>query len=56
MDKKVINERKQEAAANHQASIAASLKHRIEVARAGNDTRLVEQLEKEIRQSGVSVG
>lgn len=56
MDKRVINERKLEAAANHQASIAASLKHRLDVARANDDSRLVEALEREVRQAGVSVG
>jgi hypothetical protein len=38
-----------EAMAQHKANIAASLAHRLEVARANNNQPLVEQLERERR-------
>ncbi len=48
------NPRKIEADANHQASISASLTHRLEVARANNDTQLINLLNEEMKQVGLS--
>ncbi|HEY9621420.1 MAG TPA: hypothetical protein V6C78_13675 [Crinalium sp.] len=39
-----------DAMAQHKANIAASLAHRLEVARSNNNQALVEQLEREQRQ------
>lgn len=51
---RINNEKKLEAQANHQASITASLQHRLEVARSNNDTRLIGLLEQEMKQVGVA--
>jgi hypothetical protein len=47
------NDRKMEAAANHKASLTASLKRRIESARSRNDAQLLGQLENEMKQLGL---
>ena len=41
----------QEASQHHKENIARSLQHRIEVAKAQGDDRLLQQLESEMRQS-----
>ncbi len=46
-------DRKMEAAANHKASLAASLNRRIESARSRNDAQLIGQLEQEMKQLGL---
>lgn len=45
--------RKLEARANHLQNMTISLRHRLEVARAKNDTHLVGMLEQEMRQLGL---
>jgi hypothetical protein len=49
----INKEKKQEAAANHKASIASSLKRRMESARANNNPGLVEVLQSEMKQLGL---
>ncbi len=46
--------KKVEAVANHRLNIANSLKHRMEVARAKNDSHLISLLEQEMRQLGLT--
>ena len=48
-----INQRKVEAAANHKANLEALVKRRMEVARANNDTNLLNVLEQEMKQMGL---
>jgi hypothetical protein len=43
-------QRKAEASLNHKANIAASLKHRMEVAKVNKDSRLLGLLEQEMQQ------
>lgn len=40
---------KQQAAAAHRVSIQKSLEHRLEVARASGDEKLIRQLEAEVK-------
>jgi len=47
-------QRKAEAIANHRLNMANSLRHRMEVARAKNDSHLVSLLEQEMRQLGLT--
>jgi hypothetical protein len=49
-----IMQKKAEAAANHKANLAASIKRRMEVARNNNDTGLVNVLEQEMKQLGLN--
>ncbi len=46
-------QRKTEADANHKASLSASVKRRMEVARANNDAGLLNILEQEMKQLGL---
>lgn len=46
-------QRKAEASLNHKANIAASLKHRLEVAKMNKDGNLISLLEKEMSQVGL---
>jgi hypothetical protein len=46
-------QRKIEASLNHKANIAASLKHRIEVAKVNKDKNLLSLLEQELNQVGL---
>jgi hypothetical protein len=46
-------QRKAEASLNHKANIAASLKHRMEVAKVNNDKKLISLLEQEMSQVGI---
>ncbi len=47
-------QRKAEAAANHKANLSASVKRRMEVARANNDAGLLNVLEQEMKQLGLN--
>ena len=47
-------QRKVEASLNHKANIAASLKHRLEVAKTNQDKNLINLLEKEMNQVGLN--
>jgi hypothetical protein len=49
----IKHDQKMEAAANHKASLTASLKRRIESARSRNDAQLIGQLENEMKQLGL---
>ncbi len=49
-----LNQRKAEAAANHKAALAESVKRRMEAARANNDAQLLGLLEKEMQQLGLN--
>jgi len=53
-DKVMDYQRKAEAIANHRLNMANSLRHRMEVARAKNDSHLVSLLEQEMRQLGLT--
>ncbi len=46
-------QKKAEASQNHKANIAASLKHRMEVAKNNQDKNLINMLEKEMQQVGL---
>ena len=48
-----LKQRKIEASLNHKANIAASLKHRLEVAKHNNDKNLISLLEQEMQQIGL---
>jgi hypothetical protein len=47
-------QKRAEALANHRLNMANSLKHRMEVARAKNDSYLINLLEQEMRQLGLT--
>ena len=47
-------QRKAEANANHKANLSASLKRRMEVARANHDAGLLNILEQEMKQLGLN--
>jgi hypothetical protein len=49
-----VVQRKAEAAANHKANLSASVKHRMEVARANNDAGLLNVLEQEMKLLGLN--
>lgn len=46
-------QKKVEASLNHKANIASSLKHRMEVAKSKNDSKLLSLLEQEMNQVGL---
>ncbi len=48
------NEKQAQAHVTHKANMAASLRHRMEVARANNDAQLLAQLEREMQVLGLS--
>jgi hypothetical protein len=48
-----LYDKKAEAVVTHRNNLAASIKRRMEVARANNDTRLLEMLHKEQNQLGL---
>ncbi|MFN3927913.1 MAG: hypothetical protein ACK4QL_11510 [Pseudanabaenaceae cyanobacterium] len=48
-----MDKRQQEAMQTHRNNMAASLQHRMEVARAKNDLHLLQMLEQEKRQLGL---
>jgi hypothetical protein len=48
------HQKRVDALANHRLNMANSLKHRMAVARAKNDSYLVSLLEQEMRQLGLS--
>ncbi len=47
------SKKRAEAVANHRLNMVNSLKHRMEVARAKNDSHLLSLLEQEMRQLGL---
>jgi hypothetical protein len=48
------HKKRAEAVVNHRLNMANSLKHRMEVARAKNDSHLLSLLEQEMRQLGLT--
>lgn len=51
----IPTERKVEASANHKANLAASLRRRMEAARSSNNANLMNVLEQEMKQLGLSL-
>ncbi|NJK35907.1 MAG: hypothetical protein HC919_13750 [Oscillatoriales cyanobacterium SM2_2_1] len=49
-----LYDKKSDAVVTHKNNLAASIKRRMEVARANNDDRLLELLQKEQRQLGLN--